>query len=215
MVISALVGHSTWKLVHKLGAFAFIPLGLLDNSVIPLPGSMDALLVVLVANRADIWWFYVIMATVGSVVGGYVTYHLARKGGKDALEKKLKPEKAKRVYRIFEKYGFWSVFVGAISPPPVPIVPFLATAGAMQYSRHKFVIALSSGRLLRFTLVGWLAAHYGKHIFGFLTKYYKPAVWTLTALAVVGGIVALGLYLRHRKRKRQERSARIPEQNAA
>lgn len=215
MLLFLIVAGAAWKLVHKLGAFAFIPLGLLDNSVVPLPGSMDALLVVLAANRAEFWWFYSIMATVGSVIGGYLTYHLARKGGKEALEKKLKPKRAKRVYQIFEKHGFWSVFVGAIAPPPVPIVPFLAAAGALQYSRRNFLIALASGRLVRFALIGWLAGHYGKHIFGFLTKYYKPAFWTLLVLAVVGGLVGLFFYLRHRNRKRQEREAGIPDQKAA
>ncbi len=36
-----------WHLVRRFGALAFIPLGILDNSVVPLPGSMDAVLIVL------------------------------------------------------------------------------------------------------------------------------------------------------------------------
>ena len=204
---------AVWKLVQKVGALAFIPLGLIDNSVIPLPGSMDALTIVLAASRKELWWFYAIMATVGALLGGYLTYHLARKGGKEALDKKLKPNKAKRVHEIFGRYGFWSVFAGAIAPPPVPIVPFLATAGAMEYSRHKFLIALGTGRLVRFSLVAWLASRYGKHIFSFFAKYYKPALWTLVALAVAGGIAALIYY--RRSKKRAKSAKRVPEHKAA
>lgn len=215
MILASILASTFWKLAIKLGAYAFIPLGLIDNSVIPLPGSMDALAIVLSAHRRELWWFYAIMATLGSVIGGYVTYHIARKGGKEALQKKLKAKQAKRVHDIFERYGFWSVFVGAIAPPPVPIVPFLATAGAMQYSRHKFVIALSSGRLLRFTVVAWLASRYGRGIFSFLTRYYQPALWTLIALAVVGTIAGIILYFRRRGKKRPGPVGRLPHQKAA
>ncbi|HWR35535.1 MAG TPA: VTT domain-containing protein [Clostridia bacterium] len=211
MSFSLLAWLSGWKLVQKLGGFAFIILGLLDSSVVPLPGSMDALTIVLSAARRDLWWYYALMATAGSVLGGYVTYRIARKGGKEAVEKKFKRKQAERAYRVFERWGFWSVFLGAIAPPPVPMVPFLATAGALQYPRHKFLTALTTGRLLRFTLVAWVAAHYGRHIFSFFGKYYKPALWTLVGLAVVGGVTGLLLYLRHRRRRREQAASALPD----
>jgi hypothetical protein len=37
--------------IFHLGGLGFIPLGLLDSSVIPLPGSMDILTIVLSAAR--------------------------------------------------------------------------------------------------------------------------------------------------------------------
>jgi len=71
------------------------------------------------------------MVTIGAVLGGYVTYRLGAKGGKETLERKISKRRAEKVCRIFEGYGFWSVSVAAICPPPVPIVPFLIAAGAM------------------------------------------------------------------------------------
>src|SRR5438552_4736359 len=58
---------------------------LLDSSVIPLPGSMDVLTIILSARKQELWLYYALMATIGSVIGGYVTYRLARKGGKYTL----------------------------------------------------------------------------------------------------------------------------------
>ena len=133
-LLAAVVFKKTfWSVLSKLGGPGLILLGLADNSVIPLPGSMDALTIVLSAARKDLWWYYAIMATIGSVAGGYLTYRLGVKGGKETLEKKISKRRAEKVYRIFERYGFWSVSVGAICPPPVPIVPFLIAAGAMHY----------------------------------------------------------------------------------
>src|SRR3984957_16381033 len=83
------VVRSLRRWIYHLGALGFIPLGLLDSSVIPLPGSMDVLTIVLAARDAKLWPYYAVMATVGSVLGGLVTYRLARKGGKASLARKV------------------------------------------------------------------------------------------------------------------------------
>ena len=73
--------QATKKVSHwifHLGALGLIPLGLLDASVIPLPGSMDVLTIVLAAKQPDWWIYYAIMATIGSVLGNFLTYRLAR-----------------------------------------------------------------------------------------------------------------------------------------
>src|ERR1700687_3328671 len=87
--------------IFSLGGLGFIPLGLLDNSVIPLPGSMDVLTIVLSARRQELWLYYALMATIGSVIGGYVTYRVARKGGKETLERKFPARTLKKRHGIF------------------------------------------------------------------------------------------------------------------
>ena len=100
-------------------------LGLVDNSAIPLPGSMDALTIVLSAAHKEPWWYYAIMATIGSIIGGYLTYRLGAKGGKETLEKKVSKKRAAKIYSIFERYGFWSVAIGAIVLRRFPSFLFL------------------------------------------------------------------------------------------
>jgi membrane protein YqaA with SNARE-associated domain len=175
-------------------------LGLADSSVVPLPGSMDVLTIYLAARHHDLWWYYATMATIGAVAGGYITYGLARKGGKEAFERKLSKKRAEKVFERFERWGFFAVAVPALLPPPFPFVPFLLAAGAMQYSRKKFVAALALGRAVRFTIVAGLGAIYGRHIIRFFSRYYKPALFVLIGLAVVGGVVAVTQYYRHRNR---------------
>jgi hypothetical protein len=86
------------------------------------------------------------MATVGALIGGYVTYRLAEKGGEETLEKKVGERRAEKVYRRFKQHGFATVAVGAMLPPPFPIVPFLIAAGALKYPRRNFLAALGLGR---------------------------------------------------------------------
>jgi len=58
---------------YHLGGAGLILLGLLDSSAIPVPGSMDALTIVLSAHARQWWPYYAFMATAGSVIGGYLT----------------------------------------------------------------------------------------------------------------------------------------------
>jgi len=190
------------NVLWHLGGAGLILVGLIDNSFIPVPGSMDAVTVVLAASRKDLWWYYAIMATIGAVIGGYLTYGLGAKGGKEALEKKISRKRAQQTYRIFERYGFWSVSVGAVCPPPIPMVPFLLTAGAMQYPRRKFLAALTLGRGVRFTIVAYLGSRYGARILQWLGRYYEPILYGLIGLAVVGSLTALYLW-RHNRHKSQ------------
>jgi membrane protein YqaA with SNARE-associated domain len=187
-----------------LGGVELVLLGLADNSVIPLPGSVDVLTIFLAGRQHRLWWYYAAMATIGAVIGGYITYSLARKGGKEAFERKLSKQKASQVYERFERWGFGAVAVPALLPPPFPIVPFLLAAGALQYSRKKFVGALALGRGVRFTILAGLGALYGRQIVKFFSRYYKPALFTLIGLAVIGGIFAVFQYYRYKNKTRRQ-----------
>ncbi len=182
-------------LIH-LGGPGLILLGLADNSVIPMPGSTDVVTILLAAHHREPWFYYAIMATAGAVLGGYLTYRMARKGGKATLEKRFSKKKVSKVYAIFERYGFAAVAIPAILPPPFPIVPMLLAAGAMQYPTRKFLTALAVGRGIRFTILAYLGFHYGRHIVKFFALYYWPVTGALIAFSVLGALYGLYEYKR-------------------
>src|SRR5208337_2356493 len=111
-----------------------------------------------------LWLYYAVMATAGSLIGGFVTYRLARKGGKAALERRFSRRKVDKVCAIFERWGFGAIVIPAMLPPPAPMVPFLLAAGAMQYSANKFLVALTLGRIVRYSILAYLVARYGRHM---------------------------------------------------
>jgi len=186
--------------IYQLGGLGFIPLGLLDNSVIPVPGSMDLLTIFLCARREQLWLYYALMATAGSVIGGYVTYRLASKGGKARLVPKIPSHAFEKANRIFERWGFGAIAVPALLPPPVPMVPFLFVAGAMQYPIRKFLFALTLGRMTRYTLVAFLAARHGRKLLDFLAQLPHPALWIILGLTAV--VVVILLFLVFGKRQK-------------
>lgn len=180
---------------RRMGGPGLIVGGLIDNSAIPLPGSEDFLTIILAAGEKTLWPYYALMATIGAVAGGFVTYQLARREGKALLKRRLTPKRAQQVENAFAKWGFGAVMIPAMLPPPLPMTPFLLAAGALQYSRGKFLTALAIGRAVRYTLLAFLAAMYGRQILRSILEYHDAI---LIAGIAAGLGVALYILLRYK-----------------
>src|SRR5215475_13157554 len=85
----ALLVARSWATLERMGGPGLLVLGVADNSIVPLTGSMDVLTIWLAARHHHPWLYYALMATIGATIGGYITYALARKGGKEAFERKF------------------------------------------------------------------------------------------------------------------------------
>jgi membrane protein YqaA with SNARE-associated domain len=195
------VARGLRRWIYHLGGLGFIPLGLLDSSVIPIPGSMDVLTIVLSARKEELWLYYALMATIGSVIGGYVTYRLARKGGKETLERKFPAKRLEKVYKIFGRWGFGAVAIAALLPPPAPLVPFLFAAGAMQYSAKKFLVALTLGRIVRYSLLAFLGARYGRRVLTVISQHGHPVL--IAVVGVIAAAIAGLIFVFANKRKKR------------
>jgi len=199
-IVAPTLARSFRRWIFHLGGLGFIPLGLLDSSVIPLPGSMDVLTLVLSARKPELWLYYALMATAGSVMGGFITYRLARKGGKETLERKFPARKLEKVYKIFGRWGFGAIAVVAVLPPPAPLVIFMLAAGAMQYSVKKFLLALTLGRTIRYSLLAFLAARYGRHVMTLFSRH-AHAVLIVVVVLIVAAVAALIFILTSKRKK--------------
>jgi membrane protein YqaA with SNARE-associated domain len=188
--------HKLVRWLYHLGGIGLIPLGIVDNSIVPVTGSVDVITVLLCANERTWWPYYVFMATLGSVLGGYTTYRLARGEGKGRLAKMLSRSRIKGFKPLFEKWGYAAIVVPAVLPPPFPMVPFLIAAGATGYPRTRFLSALAIGRAIRYTILGVLGFLYGRWIIYFLREHVYAIVGAGTLL--IAASMALAFFrLRH------------------
>ena len=153
-------------------------------------------------NGAAMPVVYAVMATLGSMLGGFVTYRLARQGGEKSLEKRLSAKSMKRVIKLFERWGFAAIAIPALLPPPMPLVPFLLAAGAMQYSVKKFLAAMALGRIVRYMILAYLAARFGRKMLPFLLQHGHPMLAAVVGLVVTGLLV----YFVFREIKRKKRA---------
>jgi membrane protein YqaA with SNARE-associated domain len=199
-IASPTAAHVVRHWFLTLGGPGLILLGLIDSSVIPVPGSLDAMTIVLSAHQRTWWPYYAVMATVGSVVGAYLTYRIARNRGDKALNDRLSKRNMKKVVRAFERWGFGAIAVPALLPPPMPMVPFVIAAGALQYSPRKFLVAMSLGRLARYCILAYLGAVYGRKIFAVVLAHGEVALTVTVGVCVAATIILVVLRF---KRKRE------------
>jgi membrane protein YqaA with SNARE-associated domain len=189
------LARSVRRSLYRLGGIGFLPLGLLDASVIPLPGSMDVLTIILAARNPDMWVYYVAMATAGSVIGGFVTYMLARRGGMAALTRWVPRSALAKGNTLFERWGFSAIAIPAMLPPPVPMVPFVLAAGSMHYSAKKFLASLTLGRTIRYTLLAILAARYGRRMRALVSLHGHPIVVGVLGLVVTTMVILFFVFV--------------------
>ncbi len=103
-------------IVH-LGLLGFFLVAVLDSSVIPLPipGSTDLLLLWMVSQRGNPW-LLASTAVVGSLVGGYTTWHLGRRGGEAALHRYVSARLLQPVTGWVQNHPILAVFLPAMLP---------------------------------------------------------------------------------------------------
>ena len=200
MLTELIVAGHVWAKVRQLGLIGEVLLGIADASVIPTPGSLDILVILLVGGSPHYWWLYVLAATLGSTIGGYLTFRIGEKGGREELEKRIPARKLRKVYGWSEKYGVGAVAVPALLPPPFPLSPFLLAAGVLKVPKAKFISAYAAGRLVRYSVVAWLGRMYGQGLIQWMQKYSQPIIWALIGFAIAGG-VGFGIWIWRRKRQ--------------
>lgn len=194
------------RLFSHWGGLGLVPLAILDSSLIPTFGSVDILTAFLSARHPDLWLYYASMATLGAMIGAYITYKLGARTGRGWMERKFGERRSHQVEYALERWGFGAVFVSTVAPPPWPTAVFLLAAGAFQYKLRKFFAAVFFGRATRYTLLTIVAAHYGRRIMRYM-RHPGQYLWIslgVTFLIVVATFVAM---------KFLGTSARVPQSN--
>jgi len=183
-------------LMH-LGAFGLFSVAVADSSVIPLPlpGSADLLLLWLVAHGGDPW-LLAPCAIAGSILGGYTSWHIGRRGGEAALRHYVPARLLKRVVTWVERHRILAVFLPAMLPPPILLLPFVLASGALGVSRGRFLAVFGAARILRYSLVAWLGVTYGRGMIrlwsGSLEKWSTPLLCVFVGLMTAG--VCFGMW---------------------
>jgi membrane protein YqaA with SNARE-associated domain len=210
-----IVADSVWKWIRRLGGPGLILMGLADSApfISAPPGSTDVFVILLSAHHHESWAYYAFMATVGEVLGGYLTYRLAEKGGQHTLEKKVGKSRAEKIYKEFEKRGFMTVLTAATLPPPFPFSYVPMAAGVMQYPGKKFLSALTAGRAVRFFAMAFLGRIYGQQMISFFSRHYRPALYVMIALAVAAGVGTLVYYIWYRPKAPREGGRACPSEH--
>jgi membrane protein YqaA with SNARE-associated domain len=202
-------GTSLFAKFRHLGAFGLFALTILDSSPVPTFGGPDILLAILVSARIDPWYEYAIVAMIGSTIGAYITFRLARKAGEAYLESKFGQARVSSFLGVFKKYGTGTLVATTAVPFPFPTSLVFAAAGASDFPLTKYIVIVALSRGARYATIGLVADLFGRHfvrMFRHPTQYWG---WFLLFAAAVIVLIGAGILI-NRRLLRGERPAGAP-----
>jgi membrane protein YqaA with SNARE-associated domain len=176
------------------GAGGLFVLAVLDSTFVPLPSSVDALMLLLSTANPSWMLLYAFMATTGSARGCLILYLISRRAGARALNR-FSEAKHARVKNWIERYDMFAVLAATLFPPPFPFKLFVVSAGVFRFSLVRFMLAIVVGRGFRFLLEGYFAVRFGAQAKEILAKYYP---WI--GIGLVVGIIVFVLLRQKLKR---------------
>jgi len=183
---------------------AMVVIGALDSSLLSLPEINDYLVVARCYAQPRAVFIFPLFAALGSVIGCWFLYTIIQRGGQAVLRRRFRAEHIERVERAYARFGILALAIPAMLPPPMPFKIFVATAGAMEFPKRKFLLTIMIARSLRYYVEGTLAVFYGDRVLQFLKDN------GLMIVSVVAGVCLLALIvylLTRRGRRAAEKSA--------
>ena len=166
-----------------LGGPGLFAVAALDSSFISLPQINDLLVVLMVTQNKALMLYYAAMATLGSVVGCYVIYYLAGKGGEAFLKKRTRAGALERTLALYRRHGLLALMIPALLPPPAPFKLFVLGAGLAGVRPLPFVTAIAVARGARYVALGVLAIYFGDAAVELMrTRGREVALWLVAAI---------------------------------
>ena len=169
---------------YVLGAVAFA-----ESSFFPVPP--DAMLVPMAVSRPDRVWFYALIATVGSVLGGLVGYAIGAllfdSLGTWLIRLYGLQDKAATFQQSYAEYGHWVILLKGLTPIPYKLVTI--TSGFAHYSLFWFTLLSIVTRGARFFILAGLLGRYGVQIRGVLDRHLNAVVAISVAVIVLGFVL--------------------------
>jgi len=170
---------------------AMILIGALDSSLLSLPEINDYLVVARSYTHPRAVFFFPLFAATGSVLGCLLLYTIMKRGGLAVLHRRFKLEHVQRVERAYARFGVLALAIPALLPPPMPFKIFVATAGALQFPRRRFLLTILIARSVRYYTVGVLAVFYGERVL----RWLRDNGLVIMAIVLSLCVIALAVYL--------------------
>jgi membrane protein YqaA with SNARE-associated domain len=161
-----------------MGIPGLLAISFLDSAAIPMAGGPDAVIILLSWRRPAMTFLIVLAAAIGSTLGCMVLYGIGKKGGAKALSR-FNPERVAWIERKMLEYGAWAVFAAVMIPPPFPTKPVILAAGVLQAGKRRFAASVFAGRLVRYSLLGYLGAKFGDQSAKIIKSHYPEIGITL------------------------------------
>lgn len=172
------------------GTPALFLLALTESSFFPIPP--DVLLIVLSLSIPAKAFYYALVSSVGSVIGGMGGYMIGlfffEVIGRPIIDFYHMWEEYQNVRHLYQEHAFWAVFTAGFTPIPYKV--FTIAAGVCKINFPIFIIASTVSRSLRFFMVSTLIYFFGERVKVFIERYFNILTIIFTIL-LIGGFILI------------------------
>jgi len=173
--------HKIIEALVALGPLGLLLLSFADSLGVPLATGLDALLILIAVKTPQNAYLGASAAMAGSLLGNYLLFLIAQRGGRKYLERSGNPERIRRFRLWFQRYGLVTVFIPALLPIPLPLKLFVISAGALQTSVGPFLGVVALARTMRFFGDAWMGVTLGAAS----GSYLKTHSWHFAGAALL------------------------------
>lgn len=189
--------------LKPLGIWGVFCLAAVDASALGLP--LDFIVGGFLWNDRSRVLLYCLMAAAGSALGSLVPYAIGRAGGEVFLLKRTNRKRFDQLRDRFEKQEFLALMVPAVLPPPTPFKLFVFSAGVFGMRPFLFLLAIFTGRVLRFFLLALLIFRFGPSALPLVAQAMERHIATfLLILAIAALFGALRIRSKRKARLRRQ-----------
>ena len=174
----------------KYSSFALFVLAFAESSFFPIPP--DVLQIALSVSKPKKSFFFALISSVGSVLGGifgyFIGFFLFDSVGKLIIDALGYQSQFDAVGNLYKSYAFLAILTAAFTPIPYKV--FTIAAGFWQVGLVPLITASIIGRSARFFLAATLFYFFGPKIKDFIDKYFN---WLtiIFIMLLIGGFIAI------------------------
>ncbi|HUB03078.1 MAG TPA: VTT domain-containing protein [Terriglobales bacterium] len=198
--------YAAWiqHVLAPLGPWGMLAFAAVDGSFLGMP--LDAIFVSYVYNDRSRFLLYVVLAAVGSALGSILIYVIGYTGGEVLLRKRLPAERFAKIHASFEKHEFWALMFPAMLPPPTPFKAVVLAAAAFEMNFWHFLLAIFTGRFVRFLLEALLTLWFGPRIVAMTGTFFTHHLLFIASIAAEI-LAAWIIWTMVKRRSRQKKNA--------
>ncbi len=192
--VHGLVGWTVSWAQRPEGAWALFAIAFAESSFFPIPPDVLLIALALVTPKAAFW--FALICSVGSVLGGCFGYFLGWLGGRPLLHRFFSERKIEQVTALFEKYEIWAIAIAGFTPVPYKV--FTIASGTFSIRFWPFLWASVGSRSARFFMVATAIYFWGEEMKVLIERYFEWFTLVFAAL-LIGGFVAIRFLVKHRR----------------
>ncbi len=132
------------------------------ETITPIAGVEFILIPLILSPNASPWWVLTLNLVTANTIGAVIVYLFMAKEDNKIYNKLVTKNYRERAKKLFDRYGFWAIFIFAMTPLPFFVIIFTAAIAKMKFKPYVFAVFFSRG--VRFSITSYFVHRAGSSV---------------------------------------------------